>query len=103
MGDSSCSRGCGFESRRCLLDGHDIFHIDLLYKLYCLFEKTRNKLKRGRSWPFFKKKCVKQIAYLGTYPTFQNKPYILREMIPQSWSSFVKGWSLACNITSPLN
>ena len=26
-----------------ILDGHDIFHIDLLLKLYCLFEKTENK------------------------------------------------------------
>ena len=47
MGDGSCSRGHGFEYRRCLLDGHDIFHIDLLKKLYCLFEKTENKRKIG--------------------------------------------------------
>ena len=26
------------------------FHIDL-FKLYYLFEKTENKLKRGRGWP----------------------------------------------------
>ena len=25
MGDDSCSRGCGFDSRRRILDGHDIF------------------------------------------------------------------------------
>ena len=30
MGDDSCSRGCGFESQCHILDGHDIFHIDLL-------------------------------------------------------------------------
>ena len=48
MGDDSCLKGHGFESRRCILDGHlDIFHIDLLQKLYCLFEKTENKRKRG--------------------------------------------------------
>ena len=29
------------------------FHIYWLYKLYCLFEKTENKLKRGRGWPIF--------------------------------------------------
>ena len=34
-----CSRGRGFESRRSILDGH--FYIDLLLKLYCLFEKDR--------------------------------------------------------------
>ena len=33
----------GFESRRRVLDGRDIFHIDVLQKLYCLFEKTENK------------------------------------------------------------
>ena len=31
MGDDSCSKGCGFESGCCILDGHlDIFHIDFL-------------------------------------------------------------------------
>ena len=31
MGDNSCSKGHGFESRRLILDGNlDIFHIDLL-------------------------------------------------------------------------
>ena len=30
MGDDSCSKGCGFESRRRILDGNlDIFYIDL--------------------------------------------------------------------------
>ena len=43
MGDDSCSRGCGFESRCCILHGHGIFHIDLLQELICLFEKTENK------------------------------------------------------------
>ena len=27
MGDDSCLRGFEFESWRCILDGHDIFHI----------------------------------------------------------------------------
>ena len=44
MGDDSCSKGCGFESQRRKLDGQfDIFPIDLLLKLYCLFEKAKNK------------------------------------------------------------
>ena len=30
LGGGSCSDGRGFESRHCILDGHDIFHIDLL-------------------------------------------------------------------------
>ena len=36
MGDDSSSRGCGFGSRHRILDGHDLFHIDLLFKLYYL-------------------------------------------------------------------
>ena len=35
--------------------GWTFFHIDLLHKLYCLFEKTENKQKRGWGWPIFKK------------------------------------------------
>ena len=49
-----CSRGHVFESRRHILDGHAIFHIDLLQKLYCLFEKAKIKPKRGRGWPILK-------------------------------------------------
>ena len=30
MGGDSGSKGRGFESQRRILDGHDIFHIDLL-------------------------------------------------------------------------
>ena len=48
IGDDSCLGGCGFKSRPHILDGHDIFHIDFLLKLDCLFEKTENKRKRGR-------------------------------------------------------
>ena len=44
VGDDSCSRGRGFKSWRCILDGHDIFHIDLLQKLDFLKE-TENKRK----------------------------------------------------------
>ena len=54
MGRDSLSEGRGFESWHRILDGH--FHIDLLLKLYCLFEKTENKQKRGRGWPTFLKK-----------------------------------------------
>ena len=49
MGGDSCSKRCGFESQCRMLDGHDIFHIDLL------FEKTENKRKRGRDWLIFLK------------------------------------------------
>ena len=51
MGDDSCLKGRGFESRHRILDGH-FSHI-FVVKLYCLFEKTENKQKRGRGWPNF--------------------------------------------------
>ena len=61
MGDDSCSRGCGFESRCCILHGHDIFHIDLLQELICLFEKTENKqIKRPGLAIFSKKTLINQ-------------------------------------------
>ena len=55
MGDDSCSRGHGFESLHCILDGHDVFSHLFVVKLYILFEKTKNKPKSGRSWPMVKK------------------------------------------------
>ena len=59
VGDDSCLIGRGFESRQHMLDGYlDIFHIDLLQKLYCLFEKTEKNRKRGRGWPIFFKKEI---------------------------------------------
>ena len=52
MGDDSCLKGCGFESQRHILDRHlDNFHIDLVQKLYCLFEKTKNKPKEAGVGP----------------------------------------------------
>ena len=56
IGDDSCSRGGGFKSQHCILDGHDIIQIDLLIKLYCLFGKRPkiNKKEAGVG-PFLKK------------------------------------------------
>ena len=50
-GEDSHSKGCGFESRYCILDGHDIFHIDL-------YEKTKKKRKKAGIGPFFFKKSL---------------------------------------------
>ena len=50
MGDDSCLKGCGFDSRRCILDGHlDIFHIDLLYIniVICLKRPKINRKEAG--------------------------------------------------------
>ena len=33
---------------------------DLLSELYCLLEKTKNKRKRGRSWPILKKNIIRE-------------------------------------------
>ena len=43
MGGDSYSKGGGFESWRCILVGHNIFH---LYLLWEMFEKTKiNKIE----------------------------------------------------------
>ena len=36
MGDDSCLRGHGFESPRCILDGHDIFSHSFVVKIVLL-------------------------------------------------------------------
>ena len=57
-GGDSCSEGRRFKSQRSIMDVLDIFHIDLLQKLYCLFEKTENKQKRGTGLAHLKKKLI---------------------------------------------
>ena len=52
MGDDSCLKGRGFESRRRILDGH---FFTLISCENCLFEKTENKLKEAGIGPFLKK------------------------------------------------
>ena len=54
MGGDSCSKSREFESWCRILDGNDSFHIDLLQNLYCLFEKTKNKLKEAGVGPLKK-------------------------------------------------
>ena len=51
MGDNSCSRGRGFKSWCIVLDGLDIFHIDL-------FEMTENNRKEVGAGPFVQKKSL---------------------------------------------
>ena len=77
MEDESCLRGRGFESRRCILDGHDIFHIDVLKKMYCLFKKSENKQKRPELAHFKKTLnllfCVDAVTLLGLHFPEINK------------------------------
>ena len=61
MGGDSCSKGCGFKLRHCILDGH-------FFTLICCkncndvcLKKTENKLKRGQGWPI--KKLL--LLYIG--------------------------------------
>ena len=66
----SRSKGCGFELQHWM----NIFHIDLLQKLYCLFEKTEIKWKRGRGWHIFlKKKTINwssaEVIMIGPKPS----------------------------------
>ena len=49
MGEDSCSKGPVY-----WMDIWTFLHIDLLKKMYYLFEKTENKRKRGWSWPIKK-------------------------------------------------
>ena len=51
MGGDSCSKGHGFESRHCILDGHNIFYI---VRIVMFAGKDENKRKRGRGWPILK-------------------------------------------------
>ena len=45
IGDNSCLKGRGFESQRCILDGH-FFTLFCCVKLYCLFEKTKKETNK---------------------------------------------------------
>ena len=63
MGDDSCSKGRGFESRRRILDGHFFTLICCKNCNNVCLKKTENKQKRGRGWPILKKK---QFSYMGS-------------------------------------
>ena len=57
MGDDSCSKGRGFESRRRILDGHFFTFICCKNCNVCL-KKTENKNKKEAGvGPIFKNKC----------------------------------------------
>ena len=43
MGGGSCSEGRGFESWCCILDGHDIFHIDFVVNIVMMFVRKDQK------------------------------------------------------------
>ena len=55
-GDDSCLKVVG--SNPGAIYWMYIFQIAVLKKLYCLFEKTENKLKRDQGWPIFIKNNI---------------------------------------------
>ena len=76
MGEDSYLRVCGFESRHCILDGHDIFHIDCYLKrpkinekearlAHCLKKTNRNDLRK--IFAFFWQICFKSYYILRFY------------------------------------
>ena len=57
MGDSSCSKGCGFELRCCIMDG--IFFTLICWKNCIVCLKRLKKQKRDRGWHYLKKQVKK--------------------------------------------
>ena len=43
MGDDSSSSGFGFKTRNCILEGHEIFHIDLMLNCIVCLKKTETE------------------------------------------------------------
>ena len=60
MGGDSCSKGCEFESRHRILDGHDIFHGSFSH-VFVVFEKTKINQKEAGVGPIFLKKASRVV------------------------------------------
>ena len=71
MGRDSCSKGCEFESRHCILDGH-FSHIFVVKIVMMCVWKDENKLKRGRGWPTLKKLSMHTILWTCDRSTFDD-------------------------------
>ena len=76
MGGGSCSEGCGFKSRGCILDGHDIFSHLFVVKNnndVCLKRPKINKKRSGLAI-FFKKssKSNKDVPNFFNLPTYED-------------------------------
>ena len=53
MGDDSCSRGQGFKSWHCILDGHDIFTLICCWNCTVCLKRPNINEKEDRVGPFF--------------------------------------------------
>ena len=56
MGEDSCSKSSGFESQHCARDGH--FSHLFVVRIVLFVWKDKNKQKRGRELPIFKKNWI---------------------------------------------
>ena len=57
MGGDACSKGRGFESRRRILDGHDIFSHAFVVKIVLfVWKRPKINIKEAEDGPFLKKK-----------------------------------------------
>ena len=65
MGDKSCLRGHGLESRRRILDGQFFTFICFKNCIVCL-KKTKNKRKNRLGWPIFLK--IQALKQLISFP-----------------------------------
>ena len=61
MGDNSCLRGCGFESQRCILDGHFFALICCKNCIVCLKRPKINEKEAGVD-PFLKRYLLIKIC-----------------------------------------
>ena len=83
MGGDSCSKGCGYESRRLILDGHDIFTLICCQNCIVCLKRLKINEKRGWSWPIFYKKywpnCIvlRNIFCLKYLESFFNTSHIM--------------------------
>ena len=54
----SCSNGRVFESRCCILNGHNIFSRIFVVRIVIFVWGDENKRKRGRGWQVFFNKSI---------------------------------------------
>ena len=83
MGGNSCSRGRGFESHRCILNGYFFTLIGCKNCIVCL-----KKTKRGWEWPIFKKHAL----HLRTYSDLDSVDAVqLTDLSPPKtvWTSSI--------------
>ena len=62
MGGDSCTKGREFESRNQILDGFSFMFAS--FKIRLMFEKTKNKRKRGRGLPIEQNEGQSVFRYL---------------------------------------